>query len=169
MANIITSCRIVCSAVLLFFPTFSPAFYILYCLAGLTDMIDGTVARKTGTVSEFGSKLDTAADIVFTAVCLIKILPDLEISVWLWIWIAAIAGIKVINVIAGFIVQKRFAAQHTVLNKITGAVSFVLPLTLSFVDLSYSAGVVCTVATVAALNEGYLVIFKKDKSKTRQT
>ena len=127
MANIITSCRIVCSAVLLFFPAFSPAFYILYCLAGFTDMIDGTVARKTGTVSEFGSKLDTAADIVFTAVCLIKILPDLEISVWLWIWIAAIAGIKVINVIAGFIVQKRFAAQHTVLNKITGAVLFVLP------------------------------------------
>ena len=167
MANIITSCRIVCSAVLLFFPTFSPAFYVLYCLAGLTDMIDGTVARKTGTVSEFGSKLDTAADIVFTAVCLIKILPDLEISVWLWIWIAAIAGIKVINVIAGFIVQKRFAAQHTVLNKITGAVLFVLPLTLSFVDLSYSASVVCTIATFAALHEGYLIITKKHEPKTQ--
>ena len=169
MANFITSCRIVCSAVLLFFPTFSVEFYIVYCLAGLTDMIDGTVARKTGTVSRFGSILDTAADIVFTAVCLMKILPALDIALWLWIWIAAIAGIKVINVIAGFVVQKSFTAQHTVLNKITGAVLFVLPLTLTFVDLSYSAGVVCTVATVAALHEGYLVIFKKDKSKTRQT
>ena len=100
MANFITSCRIVCSAVLLFFPTFSVEFYIVYCLAGLTDMIDGTVARKTGTVSRFGSILDTAADIVFTAVCLIKIMPVLDIALWLWIWIAAIAGIKVINVIA---------------------------------------------------------------------
>ena len=27
-------------------------------------MIDGTVARKTGTVSEFGSKLDTVADLI---------------------------------------------------------------------------------------------------------
>ena len=67
------------------------------------------------------------------------------------------------------VIKKSFTAQHTVLNKITGAILFVLPLTLTFVDLSYSAGVVCTVATVAALNEGYLVIFKKDKSKTRQT
>lgn len=169
MANFITSCRIVCSAVLLFFPTFSVEFYIVYCLSGLTDMIDGTVARMTGTVSSFGSILDTAADIVFTAVCLMKILPVLDIALWLWIWIAAIAGIKVINVIAGFVVQKSFTAQHTVLNKITGAILFVLPLTLTFVDLSYSAGVVCTVATISALHEGYLVIFQKDNSKTRQT
>ena len=33
-------------------------------------MIDGLVARKTGTVTEFGAKLDTAADFVLVAVCL---------------------------------------------------------------------------------------------------
>lgn len=106
MANIITSCRILFSAVLLFFPAFSPVFYVLYCLDGFTDMIDGAVARKTNTVSDFGSKLDTIADIVFVAVCLIKVLPTLTISVWLWIWIGVIAGIKVCNVVSGFIVQK---------------------------------------------------------------
>ncbi|MDD6071017.1 MAG: CDP-alcohol phosphatidyltransferase family protein [Clostridiales bacterium] len=65
MANIITSSRILCSVVLFFFPAFSTAFYVLYGIAGFTDMIDGTVARKTGTVSEFGSRLDTIADFVF--------------------------------------------------------------------------------------------------------
>ena len=70
-ANIITGGRILCGIALLFFPVFSPAFYTFYIAAGLSDMIDGTVARKTGTVSAFGSKLDTAADFILAAVCLI--------------------------------------------------------------------------------------------------
>ncbi|MGN0675147.1 MAG: CDP-alcohol phosphatidyltransferase family protein [Oscillospiraceae bacterium] len=157
MANIITSCRILCSVILLFFPAFSPAFYVLYCLAGFTDMIDGTVARKTDTVSEFGSRLDTIADIVFVAVCLIKLLPTLKISVWMWIWIGAIAVIKAINVILGYIVQKKFVAEHTIINKITGAILFIFPLTLSFIDLNYSGSAICFIATVAAIHEGHLI------------
>ena len=62
MANIITACRIVCSAVLLFLPALSPAFYTVYLIGGFTDMIDGTIARKMGTESAFGAKLDSAAD-----------------------------------------------------------------------------------------------------------
>ncbi len=77
MANSITGIRILCSVALLFFPAFSPAFYTLYIVAGVSDMIDGTVARKTGTVSEFGSKLDTVADFVLVVVCLIKLIPIL--------------------------------------------------------------------------------------------
>lgn len=157
MANIITSCRIVCSVLLLLFPAFSPAFYILYCLAGITDMIDGTVARKTGTVSEFGSRLDTIADFVLIAVCIIKVLSVLRISIWLWIWIVVISGIKVFNVIYGFIIQKKFVSEHTIINKVTGAMLFVLPLTLSFVDLNYSGGIVCVIATIAAVHEGYMI------------
>ena len=72
MANIITGIRILLSVALLFCPAFSPTFYVMYIAAGFSDMIDGAVARRTGTVSEFGSRLDTIADIVFVAVCLIK-------------------------------------------------------------------------------------------------
>lgn len=49
---------------------FSGIFKRLLCLlssSGFTDMIDGTIARKLGTESEFGSKFDTVADIVFVA------------------------------------------------------------------------------------------------------
>ena len=58
MANIVTSCRILCSILMLFSPAFSVQFYILYLICGLTDMVDGTIARKTNTDSEFGAKLD---------------------------------------------------------------------------------------------------------------
>ena len=86
MANIITGIRIVLSVALLFCQALSPTFYALYIAAGFSDMIDGAVARKTGTVSGFGSRLDTFADIVFAAVCLIKLLPALDAPVWLYVW-----------------------------------------------------------------------------------
>ena len=157
MANIITGCRIVCSLFLLFVPAFSPAFFVLYLVAGFTDMIDGIVARMTNSVSEFGSRLDTAADTVFVVICMIKLLPVLEIPLWLCIWIGVIAAIKVINIISGFIIQKKYAAKHTVLNKVTGAALFILPLTLSMIDLKYSGSFVCAIALFAAVEEGHLI------------
>ena len=151
MANLITCIRIVLSAALLFCPALSPAFYALYIAAGFSDMLDGAVARKTGTVSAFGSRLDTIADIVFTAVCLIKLLPVLDVPAWLYAWISVIAIIKLINIAAGYIRQKAFAAVHSVLNKITGGLLFVFLLILACIDLNFSAAVVCTAATMAAV------------------
>ena len=161
MANIITIIRILCSTAILFCPVFSVAFYALYIIAGLTDIADGWVARRTNTVSEFGAKLDTVADVVFVAVCLVKLLPVMDIPVWLYVWIGIIAFIKVINIVSGFVVQKQFVAVHSMMNKVTGLLLFALPLTLSFVDLKYSATVVCAVATFAAIQEGHFIRTKK--------
>lgn len=157
MANIITCIRIVCSIALLFFPVFSPSFYVLYVVAGVSDMIDGTVARKTGTVSDLGSRLDTVADFVMVAVCLIKMIPVLDSPVWLVIWIALIALIKLFSIVFGFVKRKEFVVVHTVMNKVTGIALFLLPLTLSFVDLKYSGFLVCALATFAAVQECHLI------------
>ena len=161
LANYITFFRILCSIVMLFFPAFSTAFYALYITAGVSDMIDGWVARRTLTTSELGAKLDTIADIVFVVVCLAKLLPVLNIPVWLWVWIGVIALIKIINVISGFIVQKRFISVHSTMNKVTGLLLFVFPLTLSLIDLKYSAAVVCIFATFAAIQEGHFIRTKE--------
>ena len=163
IANIITGSRIVFSIALLFFPPLSSAFYVLYAAAGLTDMIDGTVARKTNTVSSFGAKLDTIADFIFVAVCSIKLLPILDIPVWLWVWIAVIALIKVINIVSGVVMHKKLVAVHSVMNKITGALCFLLPLTLSFIELKYSAIVVCSIATFAAIQEGHFIRMERTR------
>ena len=157
MANSITGIRIASSIALLFFPAFSPVFFTLYIIAGVSDMIDGTVARKTGTVSEFGSKLDTAADLILVIVCLIKLLPVLDVPTWLIIWIIVIAVIKAINLLSGYVLRKEIVVLHTVMNRVTGVLLFALPLTLSFINLNYSGTIVCTVATFAAIQEGHLI------------
>lgn len=79
IANTVTGFRVLISIALLFCPVFSPAFYVLYLIAGLSDMIDGTIARRMNTVSEYGARFDTAADFVFVTVCLIKLLPVISI------------------------------------------------------------------------------------------
>ena len=157
MANIITGIRIVLSVTLLCFPALSPAFFVLYVAGGVSDMIDGAVARRTGTVSGFGSRLDTFADIVFAAVCLIKLLPVLDVPAWLYIWIAIIAFIKVANIAAGFFSRKEFISVHSIMNKVTGGLLFVFPLTPAFIDMRYSAAVVCMAATAAAIQERHLI------------
>jgi len=157
MANIITVIRIVCSISLLFCPVFSPVFYLLYIVAGVSDILDGIVARVTDTVSEIGSRLDTIADFIFVAVCLIKLLPVLCIESWMYIWVIVIAAIKVFNVVWYYTKEKKIVAVHSVLNKVTGALLFALPLTIRFADLRFSVIIVCVVATVAAVREGYII------------
>ena len=157
MANTITLFRIAAGIVLLFCPVFSPAFYALYIAAGLSDMLDGFVARKTDTVSKLGTKLDTIADLVLVVVCLIKLLPILSLPAWLYIWIGIIALRKVVNIISGFAVQKKLVAVHSVINKATGALLFLLPLTIPAVPLEYSAVIVCAAATFAAIQEGHFI------------
>ena len=155
IANIITGSRIVLSLPILLIPMTSAWFYALYLLCGLSDMIDGTVARRTNSATQFGARLDTVSDFVFMAVALIKFLPHLHIPIWLWIWISIIAMIKLGNAAWGFVRTKKLVSPHTVLNKITGLLLFLLLVTISFVDLTYTLPIVCTIATVAAIHEVY--------------
>ena len=161
MANILTGLRIIGSVWLMCLPAFSPGFYTLYLLCGFTDMIDGAVARMTGSASRFGEKLDTAADIVFLAVALIRFLPNLPIPLWLWIWSGGIAAIKLSNLLLGYIFQKQFTALHTILNKVTGLILFLLPLTVPIVEFRYSSMAVCALATVSAIQEGIHIVKKE--------
>ena len=163
MANIITGFRVLISIELLFYPVFSPVFYVLYLIAGLSDMIDGTIARRINTVSEFGARFDTAADFVFVVVCLIKLLPVISMPVWLWVWIVMIALIKTVNIISGYIVQRKLAVVHSVMNKVTGVMIFILPLTFFIIPLTYSAIPICAVATFAAVQEGHFIRTGRDE------
>ena len=124
-------------------------------------MVDGTVARRTNSASDFGARLDTVSDFVFMSVALIKFLPHLHIPVLLWIWIGVIAMIKLGNVAWGFVRTKKLISTHTVLNKVAGLLLFLLPMTISFIELTYTLPFVCAVATAAAIHEVYFTYSEK--------
>ena len=58
--------------------------------------------------------------------------------------------------------HEKLISPHTVLNKVTGLLLFLLPVTISFVDLMYTLPIVCTIATVAAMHEWYYMEKKHD-------
>lgn len=160
-ANAITASRILFAAAILPVRLFSVPFYVLYLLGAVTDMVDGAVARALGEQSPFGAKLDTVANLVFFFAAFVKTVAAAAIPFWLWIWAGLIAGIKLVNLISGFVVCRRFVAVHSVMNKIAGALLFLLPFALGFElpqqALAVFSAIVCTAATFAAIQEGHLI------------
>ena len=156
-ANIITLSRIAFGFSLLFLSLSSVWFYILYLICGLTDMIDGTIARKTGTATKFGAMLDSVADFVFMLVCAIKILPQIHLPAQLWIWIIIIALIKIFNILMVFICKRKLLSIHSLLNKITGFALFIAPLSINFIENTLSIWIICLLTTIAAIQEVYFV------------
>ena len=156
--NIITLSRIPMAVALPFVQASPAVFWTLYLLCGLSDVLDGAVARSTGTVSRLGERLDTIADIIFVAVWIVLFIPAMNVGRWLWIWTGIIALIKVVNVISGLAMKKGFVAKHTPANKATGILLFLLPMVilLEVIKVPYIV-LVCLLATFAAIQEGHLI------------
>lgn len=154
-ADIVTEFRIVLSIILLFLPVLSTSFLIMYSACGFTDMIDGTIARKTNSVSAFGSKLDTVADFIFFSAVIYKLFPAINIPKRISIWIIFVAAVKLISILIGLYNKRTLVVHHTIMNKITGMLLFLLPFTLKLIELKYSGIVICIIATVSSIQEMY--------------
>jgi CDP-diacylglycerol--glycerol-3-phosphate 3-phosphatidyltransferase len=58
------------------------AAYLLYCVAAVTDYIDGYLARAQGTVSKLGIFLDPIADKIMVAAVIVMLIHNGQISGW---------------------------------------------------------------------------------------
>lgn len=147
-ANGITLLRIVGTLALFFFEPLTFPFLLLYGLTGVTDVLDGYVARLTGTAGGFGARLDSAADLIFYVVTVVRLLPVLIplLPSGLWTAIVVILGLRILSYLMTALRFHTFAALHTYLNKATGAVVFLMPYFLNHAPaLPY-----CTAAVILA-------------------
>ena len=161
LPNIITTLRLLGAVCLLFFDVDSVAFWAIYFTCGISDMVDGYLARKLKCESKTGALLDSLADLVFVACCCVKLIPLLAFPKWLWILGGVIVVIKVINQISALVMYKKCLFLHTIANKVTGVLLFVgVPLTL-FLDSIVPMVLVAAVATFAAVQEGHFFRTKK--------
>ena len=160
--NIITIIRAIGAFGLLFFGVEDVAFWVLYLACGISDMLDGAIARKYHCESKIGALLDSLADIVFVACCCIKLIPALTLPNWLWIWALVIVFIKVINQISAVVIYKKCVFPHTIANKVTGFLLFVgVPVTF-FVESLIPIIIIAIFATFAAIQEGHFIRTKKN-------
>ena len=157
IANYISISRALMSIMLAITETFSIAFYIIYIYCGISDILDGFIARKSKNESKLGARLDSASDIIFVIVAIIKILPALNLSKGIIIWIVIIALIKIINVICSCIYHKKLLLLHTVANKITGCLLFVTPFIIVNTNSIIFEIIICSIATFAVVQEGHYI------------
>lgn len=164
-ANALSVLRILCALLLWASPVFSPWYIGWYLLGGLTDLIDGPIARRTKTASEGGAKLDTAADAVFLLSVLVKLWSALIVPRALLLWIGCILLLKILSALLGVIRYHRFLPVHSCFNKLCGGVTFFTLLLLgangAWQGKAIAVIFTCALATVAAVHECILILTGK--------
>lgn len=157
--NIITSIRIVGSFIMMFTPTLSNGFYFVYTISGISDVLDGFIARKTNTTSEFGRKLDSVADLLFFTTMMIKIMPYLlellPTTTWMIINIALV--IRIILYVYFGLIKHKFLSNHTITNKLTGLMMFFVPYLLKTKIFGIYAFITSSIALLSAIYEIILI------------
>ena len=157
IANYISVSRIIMSIILFITETFSIAFYTIYIYCGISDMLDGFIARKSKNESDIGARLDSVADIIFVIAAMIKILPILNLANEIIIWVVFIVFIKILNVTCSYIYYKKIVLPHTTINKITGFILFIAPFIIVNTNSIVLEIIICSIATFAAVQEGHYI------------
>lgn len=169
VANIITVSRILLSFVLLFLQPFELWFMIIYCICGLTDILDGFVARKFNMTSQLGATLDSLADFVFICIMLIVFLPVIDFESWMIIWLAVIMVIRFISIIVGYVRYHQLSFLHTYLNKLSGLIIFCFPFFYELTNLNITFTIIAGIATISGLEELLINFTSENLNKDRKS
>ena len=163
LPNILSSLRMVGAVALLLCDVVGTTFWVLYMLCGISDIVDGWLARKLKCVTRTGALLDSLADFCFVACLCPLLLPILELPQWLWLWAGVIVAIKVVNQLSALVMYGRCCFPHTLANKWAGFLLFIaVPMAFwSIVPIT----IVASIATFAAVQEG-CVLARAESSHT---
>jgi CDP-diacylglycerol--glycerol-3-phosphate 3-phosphatidyltransferase len=168
IANFLTLSRIVFSLLLFLFPVFSIPFWIFYALSGLSDVLDGFLARKLSTQSKKGALLDSLSDLVFFTVLAILLLAKVSLPPWIWIVASVVALIRITGYLTAFFRFHAFLSLHTYLNKLTGLLLFLSPVLYYCTGLLVTGIVLASVSTLSSLEELILDITMAEADRDRK-
>lgn len=159
LPNLLTLCRIVLSFCLLLLPYQSVLFVLLYLVCGLTDILDGFLARKLNTETQVGAKLDSLADLCMCVMIIITITKQTHANILVLIGICIIFVIRLGNALFSKFKFKRISSIHTNTNKIAGLLFFICPLTCDFTNIPlYITGI----AALLSSAEEFLILLRSN-------
>ena len=151
--NLLSASRIALCLPLLLADAMTLPFWVFYLIAGLTDILDGFLARRWGVESKFGARLDSLADFVFVLVVGYKLFPWLKLPATLWMMIGLIALVKASNAVSAYLVRQRIEFLHTKANKLTGFLLFIGVMTIGqsyFVPVAWMMACIALFAAITS-------------------
>ena len=150
---LITALRIPAGAGLLFVEAFSPGFWALYLICGVSDALDGYLARRLGVAGRAGAAFDSVADLCFFGALMCILIPRIDWRPWQVVWVSLIMLLRCAAAAVGYLRFRQPAPLHTWANKASGAALFLLPLGLRLFGAGWAIGLACACASVAAAEE----------------
>ena len=155
--NLLSGGRLFLAGVMGILPVSGAAFAVLYLLCGLTDVLDGWLARRLRAESEFGAKLDSATDVCFLCVSLVRLWPVLRPGVPVLLFAIGVALVRLCAAAAAWVRFGQPGFLHTWGNKLTGLLLFLFPFFVKYGDSLCFAVFLCLPATLAAVQEGFFI------------
>lgn len=165
LANVMTSFRVIFAVAMVLVLPFSTAFWLCYLGGGLSDILDGFIARTWNQQSEAGAQFDSIVDMIFAVSIAIVVIRNCTLPLWLWVCIVFIALLRSSSYGIGFYKYHTFPALHTDLNKATGALLFLLPLLYTLLGLSLAGGILCLTAFLSSLEELAITVTSKELNR----
>lgn len=169
--NLLTVLRIIGAVALLFTEPILAPFYIIYSFCGLTDLLDGFLARTMKVTSELGGLLDSIADLLFYSAGLYHLIPYFWGGVpgYIWYAVGAVFAIRLAAYVTAAVKYHRFASLHTYGNKLTGLAIFCVPYLIPIMDDTAICLGVCIIGAAASFEEFLIHLRTEDYSSAPKT
>jgi len=110
------------------------AALLFFVLGGITDYLDGEIARRQNLVSDFGRLMDPLADKVMMAAAFILLVPRDAFPAWVAVLIVsrefAITGLRLLAAHKGVVLPAEKLGKHKMIWQIIVVIYFLLLLSL---------------------------------------
>ena len=173
LPNLLSCSRIALSVMLLFLIDKPVPFAIMYFLCGISDLIDGYLARLLNAETTLGIKLDSLGDFIFYAVWLFILLTFVKNadSGQIIICVTIVAIIRIANLVITKVKFRRWNVMHTVGNKLTGLALFLmLPICVYTNNIPFWSMIVFgAIAALSALEESAILLKSKSYDANRRS
>lgn len=171
LPNFLSICRIGFSLVLLVIANRPAGFVSIYLLCGISDVLDGYLARKWHVESRLGSKLDSLGDFIFWVVVFYLFFhADITIQPYLlWILVAVIL-LRGVNFIITRCKFHQWSMMHPYGNKAAGLQLYLLlPVCYVLKEIPIAIGLILGIAALlSAMEEFVILLTTKEYDENRK-
>lgn len=168
LANWVTGSRFLFAVLLACVEPFSPLFWAMYLCGGISDLVDGPIARRLHQQSDAGAELDSAADFLFVLCVAIAVVRSTGIPAWALCLAGAAALARLAAYGIGYLKYHTFPALHTVLNKAAGALLFIFPVLYRLLGMDTACLITCSAALLSAGEELIITIQSENLDRNRK-
>lgn len=169
--NLLSFSRIILSILLIPFIHVPGIFIIIYITTGITDVLDGFIARRFKCTSDLGAKLDSVADFTFYIIYLFvfyklfsTIINNAQVIVLVLIIVIRLGNMLVTKYKYGKVVF-----VHTLGNKASGIIVFLVPLLLLASYNNIVIWIILAIILATALEELLITIKYKEPDLNRRS